>query len=112
MVDREEEYKVEKEEEYMIEKEEEYMIEREEEYVVEREKEYVVEREKEYVVETIALAPWHHGIQDGDSASDGMEVMATYFVAAVVLVLVVVFHLSFTQRRTICPTLENTRYIE
>jgi hypothetical protein len=58
--------------------------------VIEREEEYVVEREKEYVVETIALAPWHHGIQDGDSASDGMEEVATYFVAAVILVIVVV----------------------
>jgi hypothetical protein len=66
--------------------------------VVEREEEYVVEREKENVVGTIiALAPWHHGIQDGDTASDGMKVVATYFVAAVVLVIVVVFHLSFTE---------------
>ena len=66
--------------------------------MVEREEEYVVEREKENVVGTIiALAPWHHGIQDGDTASDGMEVVATYFVAAVVLVIVVVFHLSFTE---------------
>ena len=46
--------------------------------MVEREEEYVVEREKENVVGTIiALAPWHHGIQDGDSASDGMEVVTT-----------------------------------
>jgi hypothetical protein len=45
--------------------------------MIEREEEYVVEREEEYVVETIALAPWHHGIQDGDSASDGMEVVTT-----------------------------------
>ena len=66
--------------------------------MVEREEEYVVEREKENVVGTIiALAPWHHGTQDGDTASDGMEVVATYFVAAVVLVIVVVFHLSFTE---------------
>ena len=79
--------------------------------MIEREEEYVVEREEEYVVETIALAPWHHGIQDGDSASDGMEVVATCFVAAVVLVIVVVFHLSFTERETI-PTLDNTSYIE
>ena len=71
----------------------------------------MVERKKEYVVEKIvALAPWHHGIQDGDSASDGMEVVATYFVAAVVLVIVDVFHLSFTERKTI-PMLENTSYI-
>lgn len=71
------------------------MVEREEEYVVESEVEYVVERaEEEYAVETIAfLASCHHGIQDGeDSASNGMEVVATYFVPAVVLVIVVVFH--------------------
>ncbi len=82
----------------MVEREEEYVVEREKEYMMEREEEYVVERKKEYVVVTIvALAPWHHGIQDGDSASDGMEVVATCFVAAVVLVIVVVFHLSFTE---------------
>jgi hypothetical protein len=62
----------------VVEREAEYAVEREEEYMVEREEEYVVEREEEYVVETIALASWHHGIQDGDSASDGMEVVATY----------------------------------
>ena len=68
------------------------MVEREKEYMMEREEEYVVERKKEYVVGTIvALAPWHHGIQDGDSVSDGMEVVATCFVAAVVLVIDVVF---------------------
>ena len=55
------------------------MVEREKEYMMEREEEYVVERKNEYVVVTIvALALWHHGIQDGDSASDGMEVVATY----------------------------------
>ncbi len=82
------------------------MVEREKEYMMEREEEYVVERKKGYVVGTIvALAPWHHGIQDGDSVSDGMEVVATCFVAAVVLVIVVVFHLSFTERKTI-PTLQ------
>ncbi len=78
--------------------------------MIEREEEYVVEREKD-VVETIALAPWHHGIHDGDSASDGMEEVATYYVAAVILVIVVVIHLSFTEQKTI-PTPENTSYIE
>ena len=87
--------------------EEEYAVERLE-YVVEMKEEYAVERMEEYVGESIALASWHNGIKDdGDSASDGIEVVVTYLVAAVVLVIVVVFQLSFTERKTI-PTLENT----